>query len=281
MTRILMLKGLPASGKSTYAKQLEKQGWLRVNKDDLRLELHDGVWSKKNEKEIIKVRNERIIAALQKGSNVVVDDTNFAPIHGKELSRIAEQHNASFEIKFFDIPLETCIERDKNRTATVGKEVIMGMYNKYLKPAPQKYSFVEGLPKAIMVDIDGTLAHMHNRSPYDWRNVDNDHVDPIVKETVRLYYEADYVVIIMSGRDSVCRPETEEWLIRQHDIRYHHLFMREENDNRKDSVIKLELFEKHVRPNYNIEVVLDDRNQVVDMWRSLGLKVYQVQEGNF
>lgn len=57
--------------------------------------------------------------------------------------------------------------------------------------------------------------------------------------------------------------------------------MRPEGDIRKDSIVKRELFEKYVRPYYNIEFVLDDRNQVVEMWRSLGLKCLQVAEGDF
>jgi hypothetical protein len=52
-------------------------------------------------------------------------------------------------------------------------------------------------------------------------------------------------------------------------------------DMRKDSVVKQELFERFVRDKYNISFILDDRQQVVDMWRGLGLTVFQVAEGDF
>lgn len=57
--------------------------------------------------------------------------------------------------------------------------------------------------------------------------------------------------------------------------------MRPEGDIRKDSIVKREIFENYIRDYYNIQFVLDDRNQVVEMWRSLGLKCLQVQEGDF
>ena len=59
-----MLKGLPASGKSTYAKKLANKGWTRVNKDDLRAMLNDGKWSRSNEKFVLKVRDFIVADAL-------------------------------------------------------------------------------------------------------------------------------------------------------------------------------------------------------------------------
>jgi hypothetical protein len=58
--------------------------------------------------------------------------------------------------------------------------------------------------------------------------------------------------------------------------------MRAEKDNRKDSIIKRELFDKHIRDKYHVDFVLDDRDQVVRMWRrELGLTCLQVNYGNF
>ena len=57
--------------------------------------------------------------------------------------------------------------------------------------------------------------------------------------------------------------------------------MRKTGDNRKDSIIKEEIYRNLIEPNYNIEFVLDDRNQVVDMWRRIGLTCLQVADGNF
>lgn len=280
--KILILKGLPASGKSTYAKELVSvnHNWVRVNKDDLRAMMNGGVFSGKLEKHIVRTERELVENALKLGKNVIVDDTNFNPNHEIFFRALAYQYSAEVEVKFFDIPLAMCIDRDNKRPNGVGETVIRRMYNQYLKPKPAVYERDESLPKAIICDIDGTLAHMKDRSPFDWSRVGEDEVDPIIKNLLNAVKDK-YSIILVSGRDEVCRGETEKWL-RENGIPHHAvLFMRGENDNRKDTVIKRELFENYIRYHYNVEFVLDDRNQVVDMWRSLGLKCLQVQEGDF
>lgn len=133
--------------------------------------------------------------------------------------------------------------------------------------------------KAIIVDIDGTLAKMQGRGPFEWSRVGEDAVNEPIKKIVNMYHEKGRV-LLFSGRDSVCRPETEKWLL-ENGIRYSSLFMRPQGNNEKDSIIKRRLFDNHAS-FYDIEFVLDDRSQVVDMWRKdLGLTCLQVDYGNF
>lgn len=279
--KILILKGLPASGKSTYAKELVavNHNWVRVNKDDLRAMMNGGVFSGKLEKHIVRTERELVENALKLGKNVIVDDTNFNPNHEIFFRALAYQYSAEVEVKFFDTPLAMCIDRDNKRSNGVGEAVIRRMYDQYLKPKPAVYERDGSLPKAIICDIDGTLAHMKDRSPYAWNRVGEDEVDPIIRNLLNAI-KNKYFIILTSGRDEACRENTEKWL-RENDIPHARLFMRNENDNRKDTVIKRELFENYIRYHYNVEFVLDDRNQVVDMWRSLGLKCLQVAEGDF
>jgi predicted kinase len=279
--KLLLLKGLPASGKTTFAKELVRKdgNWVRVNKDDLRNMLHGGKWSSSREKKIIACERTLVGTLLGEGKNVVVDDTNLNPIHERYFKGLTESHNADFEIKEFDTPLEECIKRDNARPNGVGETVIRKMYNQYLKPAPAKYTLDPMLQPAIVCDIDGTLAHMHDRSPYDWSKVGNDKVDiPIAWLTSILFRSVS--VILVSGRDESCRKETEDWLAKNC-ICYTELIMRKEGDNRPDEVVKEEIFNENIRGNYNVKFVLDDRNKVVDMWRQLGLKCLQVEEGDF
>lgn len=280
MPTLLMLKGLPGSGKSTHARELvRKSQYVRVNKDELRAMLHDGAHSKGRESAVLKVRDFIVVEALTKGSNVVVDDTNFAPVHEARLRELATERGAKFESDFIDTPVDVCIERDLKRANSVGHKVILQMYDQYLKPATAVYEPPAGKPRAVICDIDGTIAHMGERSPYDWHKVGTDNPDKTVIDLLRRFN--DRVVILLSGRDEVCRPETVDWLA-ENRVPFHHLYMRPEGDSRKDSIIKRELFDKHIRDHFNVEFVLDDRNQVVDMWRNeLGLKVLQVAEGNF
>ncbi len=137
------------------------------------------------------------------------------------------------------------------------------------------------LPDAIICDIDGTLAHnVSGRSPYDWKRVGEDALDHIIQNILSIYCDANYEIILLSGRDEVCRPETEEWL-KKHIIGYDFLYMRPKGNNEKDSIIKERIYREHIEGKYNVLFVLDDRKQVVDMWRSLGLKCLQVQPGDF
>ena len=130
---------------------------------------------------------------------------------------------------FTDVSLKTCIERDLKRVASVGEKVIRDMYKEFLLKI-ETYDENKELPKAIIVDIDGTLAKMSGRSPFDWGRVKEDVCNSIVKGIVNNYNQT---VFIFSGRDSVCRQETIEWLA-DNDVKYHKLFMREEGVNEED-----------------------------------------------
>jgi len=136
-------------------------------------------------------------------------------------------------------------------------------------------------PTAIMVDIDGTLAHMDGRSPYDPTKYHTDKVDEGIRQLVELYHEhTHYTIIIMSGRNDTYEDTTVKWLT-DNGVFYDLIYMRPASDKREDSIVKLELYEKYVKPKYEVRFVLDDRNRVVKMWRNNGLKCLQVAEGDF
>lgn len=181
------------------------------------------------------------------------------------------------------------MERNAQRDRKVPEEVIRKMHDRLRSsgpvdvsaPAVEPYEPKPGTPKAILVDVDGTIAHnAGKRGFYDWKAVGKD--EPIL-EVIEITQWADdheFYVIVMSGRDAVCRPETYEWLVK-HDVPFDDLIMRPEGDQRKDSIVKMELFDQYIRDEFDVQFVLDDRNQVVDMWRSLGLRCLQVAPGNF
>jgi hypothetical protein len=121
---------------------------------------------------------------------------------------------------------------------------------------------------------------MNNRSPFDWSKVHEDSVNEPVADIVRKYEKAGYLVFAVSGRDGSCRELTRNWLI-ANNIPFDGLFMRAPGDTRKDSIVKMEIFENEFKGKFNIKFVLDDRNQVVNMWRSLGITCLQVADGNF
>lgn len=296
--RLIATRGLPGSGKSTWAEEervkLEGQG-VKVfisNKDEIRKALvaaGNWQWSQDAEKDVIKIQNQQIKDAFAHDIDIViVADTNFGK-HKDRLRGLALHCDADFEIRdFTNVPLATCIERDSRRPegAKVGAQVITDMYNKYLlAPEPRLYEPNTRMPKAIICDLDGTLAlHNGKRSPYDFSKVGEDDLNEPVAELVRAYagYKA-YTIIYLSGRDDSCRYATESWLEKNHmpSEPPHILLMRQTKDNRKDWIVKQEIFDRYVRDHYNVKFVLDDRDQVVKMWRAMGLSCWQVNYGNF
>lgn len=288
MKTLYFLKGLPASGKTTWAKQKQAEDPMivRVNKDDLRSMLHNGHWSHSNEQQVIESRDYLITQAFMNGRHVIVDDTNLHPKHEEHLRDIAKRLNAQFEvIDFTHISPEECIERDLKRPISVGSRVIWQQYNQFLKPKVEPVAYEDGLPGAIICDLDGTLAHFGDKNPYE-RDFINDALNHNVSMILDLVAQGEDVfnfpiyIIIVSGRSDKFKEETKQWLDK-FGVHYEQLFMRKDDDWRKDSIVKQEIYDQHIKGKYNVIFVLDDRNQVVDMWRKNGLTCLQVAEGNF
>lgn len=299
---LLILKGLPASGKSTFALDLihKDKTYKRVNMDSLRLMFDNGDYDRVDNKLVARMRDTAIATALRKGYNVVSDDTNLSHQAERELRLTAARVGASVSVKFFDTPLHECIARDAKREgpAQVGEQVIRDFHGRYLKHKNFKvenpielagfepYEYQEGLPWAILVDFDGTLADNNGRNPFDWKACINDTPREAVVDLLRIINWYNHFmhndvgekthIIIMSGRDAICMPECLEWL-KIYEIRFDEIFLCAEGDTRADYIKKRELFNNHIRGRYNIRFALDDRQQVVDEWRAMGIDCFQVQ----
>ncbi|HET9517705.1 MAG TPA: AAA family ATPase [Actinoplanes sp.] len=298
MTRLLITRGLPASGKTTFARKLQP-GVVRVNRDDLRLMLHGArLFTQRAEAQVTQAQRAAVEALLRSRSDVMVDDTNLRNKTVREWAELAARFGATFEVHdFTDVPLAECLRRDADRPAEVrvGEEPIRRMHDRYLAgrnlPLPVPYVEVGGpgvvyapddaLPPVVLVDIDGTVALMNGRSPYDMTRVGEDLPNPSVIAAVRAMHAAGNAIVFCSGRDASCRAETEAWLELFVGVPYEALFMRAAGDSRKDSIVKREIFDTEIRDRWRVIGVFDDRQQVVRMWRALGLTVFQVAEGDF
>lgn len=280
--KCIVLRGLPASGKSTWAKKLVDDNpgkYKRISKDNLRSMMDNTHWSKGNEKFILKTRDALILLGLQEGYHILVDDTNLLPRH-EQVIRDLVKGLAVVEVKdFTDVPLEVCIERDKHRQNYVGEQVIRKMHRDFLASKPPVLVVDPELPHALICDLDGTLALLNGRNPYDASLCEQDLVNEVVARIVWMH-SASHRVLLVSGRKEEHRPQTERWL-HKYLLEYSVLWMRATDDSRKDVEVKRDIYNEHIKGRYNIDFVLDDRSSVVNFWRSQGLTVLQVADGDF
>lgn len=283
MKRIILTKGLPASGKTVWARTLvrkKKGAWVRVCADELREMCFDGWRSRTTDEALREMRDRLILQAIENDRHVVVDELNLSEASLSYFERLADGlASVEVEDRFLDVSLETCIERDLVRSHSVGEKKIRALHRKYLKKSAAPPAYVEGLLDCIIVDMDGTLALFNGRSPYEAQKCDTDLPNEPVVETVKKWQKS-VAVVVCSGRTDDAREKTAQWLAR-HGIEFEALYMRKVGDLRKDAVVKEEIYRDRIEGRYNVKFVLDDRRQVVALWRSLGLTVFQVAEGDF
>ena len=140
MSKLIITRGLPASGKSTWAKQWvleDPEHRVRINQDDIRLMLGK-YWVLSREKLVQEIQFNAIIEALNREFDVVIDNTNLNNKVLDQFNRLIRTFE-DYEIEykdFFDTPLSVCIERDKNRDLQVTEKVIRSFYNNYKDKYP-------------------------------------------------------------------------------------------------------------------------------------------------
>lgn len=291
--------GLPASGKSTWARSVDA---VRFNLDDMRkmqgyVPNNPSSWSDAHEKAVKEAFVRAVRATIDSGLDVVADNTFLSPKFPRML-RDRMHGQAQFVVKsFLDVPVEECIIRDKSRADSVGETVIRKMEKSSLGARKNGWALTNQWmnlwpdvkpaemnvynPLAVVCDLDGTLALHVARGPYDVAKLETDALNESVARTLFNNWMQGTKVILLSGRDGGdARESTIRWL-KANKVNYDKLFMRPAGDKRPDYLVKYELFKQHVEPNYWVEFTMDDRDQCVALWRQFKLSCHQVNEGAF
>lgn len=272
--KVIFLRGLIASGKTTWAKAWvaeDRNNRYRANKDDLRKD-----YPESKEKEIVQEETARVKMALLNGKDVVIDDTNFNPIHEERFRTLANHvalingNTIEFEIKEFDIDPITAIERDSKRESPIGKKAIIDMYKKYIYKNPKGFKVTGNV---VLCDIDGTIAFKHeDRDIYNYTKVKDDYFNGILGTILAIMNQAGYRIVFLSGREDNCRKETEEWLDEKFNGAFmpYTLLMRKAGDRRPDTEVKKEIFEANFTKE-EILLSIDDRPCMTRLWKDLGI----------
>jgi predicted kinase len=312
MAELHIYRGIQGSGKTTLARELSsKDGGRVVGRDHLRrLMGFEGLGSKKQEDEVTLIQTRLIHEGLKAGQNVHVDDMNLKAIYVKRLMGIAAYFEAEMIVHDLShVDLTTCLERNRQRSgqAKVNDSVVFNNYQRFVAPNNGLPLPVPSVPEfdtrympyepykspknvshvGFLVDIDGTIAnHEGIRGHHDYHLVSQDEPKHDVIAVVRAMMSDGFEPIFVSGRPDSCRVDTETWISQHVFYRENYrdefkLFMRRTGDHRADYLVKYELFDKHIRKNYLVACAFDDRDQVVNMYREIGLTVLQVAPGNF
>jgi len=290
MSKIVIMQGLPASGKSTEAAaMLKKMGnGVRINKDLLRTMLHFDKWSGRNED--ITRSAARMLAKgfLADDVNVIIDDTNLNPRTLQSWVDLGKEMNAKTQVYKMPTTMEECLARDAVRgDDRVGESVIVGMaMQSGLYPTPEQ--------GVVICDIDGTLANIDHRLHFvkvpegqkkDWKGffaaAPADEVNVKVIDLLLSHVDKGRKIFIVTGRPDTYREQTKIWIDKAFKgvIPYEALFMRRADDKRPDDQVKADILRSHFRNKSWIVEVIDDRPSVIRMWREQGLQVVDVGEG--
>lgn len=282
MAKMTICIGLPASGKSTKAKELVANGnTVRINKDLLRTMLHFDKFSRNNESNTRDAARGLASMYLANDTNIIIDDTNLNPGTLQSWKDLAKQHNAHIEYADMrDVSVEECIRRDIHRKS-VGMHVIQKMALQYL-------NYLIGA-NVVVCDLDGTLCNISHRQHLahgetkDWDAFFAGIPDDKLRKDVetKVHYccsDTNSQLILVSARPEKCRLDTAKWLNDNCSLHYTALIMREDGDKRPDTEVKNDIYDKYLK-QLNIVKVFDDRPCVIRMWRDKGLEVVDVGNG--
>ena len=299
--KLEILVGISGSGKSTYAKKefnKDVDNVLIVNRDSIRNLLFG--YSDENiheyykrsdlnslEKKVTAFEDTMVYEGIEMWKHIIVDATHLSINY---LKRFSYWNTPTYVTIFNTEDIKTCFESDDKRTRKVGKDVISNQYKKFKKlinseeflnlKFDKEYLGNSVKNKRVIVfDIDGTLAEKGSRNPFNEKDVLQDEVHSSVVHMLQMYFNSGNEVIVCTGRTEGCRKDTEQWF-RINVGFVPKIYMRNVGDVRPDWQVKTEMWNDICKDRY-ISLLVDDRNQVVRRARMLGLKVAQVEYGNF
>lgn len=286
--KLVLLVGPPGCGKSTYSTKYVRNGYTYVSQDLQGKEGHLNLF----------------LEAINSKMDIVVDRMNFNKIQRDRYLVPAKELGYETEIVVIHESKQTCANRMKNRIGhpTIADEksasqALNMFFSKYERVQDSEADHVARLypegdkPRYVVCDLDGTMCNIDHRLHYiqnggkkDWTSfyskIKEDTVNEWCQDIVQSMSDLCYGIVYCSGRPDTYEKDTREW-IDEKNLPINHLFMRPRNDFRPDYVVKEVILDFELLTRFDIYFIMDDRRQVVDLWRRRGFTCLQVAEGEF
>lgn len=311
MTQIILTRGLPGSGKSTYAREwvaADPDNRANISRDDIRMKLFGEWYPKQNrsEKENAVTHQQHLLIrkAIAEGKTVMVDDTNLNPKVFSTFGNLASELNVPLSHMDFSITVDESIRRQNGREKPVPADAIRKMAREYMGPNGEFHLFPNTYPvkpfitpdsrqATIAFDADGTLVDVSSISHLvrgAYKDFDRFHRSslwsPANQDVVSLAQEAverGFKVIVVTAREELYRDVTQAWMDKN-GVPYENIFMRGLGDRRPDYIAKRYMFEE-INKHYDVVHFVDDRYDIAEVWKSHGIETTIVSggygDGNF
>ena len=145
----------------------------------------------------------------------------------------------------------------------------------------------------IIFDVDGTLMDIETRrkfldeTPPNWdmfmdpKEMETDTPMEHVFNLAACLYDAGHQIVVVSARNERHREVTEAQLRKASGEFWSHMFLRPDDSYEPDHEFKQRVLDELIKADWKPDMVFDDRDQVVEMWRANGIPCFQVAPGNF
>lgn len=294
MKQLILMVGPPGSGKSTCSNAFVHAGYTYINQDS------------QGKGHMLKFE-----LAASNGQDIVVDRMGFSKEQRSRYLNVAKSHGYKTKIVVLHESYETCFLRCMSRKdhetikdETNARSALNLFFSKYERVSDDEADAVQRVwpdgdkPSAIICDLDGTLCDVEHRRHFvrvpdgtkkDWGGfframVDDTPYQWCVDLLKRMSYGRAHTVVFCSGRPDSYRRETKEWLEQYGLTNLHtdfYLFMRHRQDQRQDDIVKEIILDFELLTRFTPFFMIDDRAQVVKMWRRRGYTCLQCDEGLF
>lgn len=289
--KLKLMVGPPGSGKSTYSRRLFYD--------------HGMFTTYINQDSQGKEHMSKFLAAIAERRNIIVDRMNFNKEQRSRYLGPAVSNGYETEIIVLHEPYDECMMRMSRRvdhetidTKEKAAGALRTFFTRYERPEEGEADTITRLypagdkPRAIICDLDGTLCdlearrvHVRAEGKKDWKKffeeIPNDTLIQHCAD-ILMRFKTDHKIVFCSGRPKDHEMPTASWLSKMlPEVKESYLYMRPAGDFRQDDTVKEMLLDFEILTRFTPYFILDDRDQVVKMWRKRGYPCLQMAEGNF